>query len=330
MFDIVAKNKKLSFLVSFINEHVTLPQPTIDTLLKIQKNNIFVQKKIKTLKKKTIQSTFNVKSSYNTNRQGIIKTNTRTPRNTTHSTTRNKPTRTPTRTPIPKPTHTSTYVQKNDEDNIIPYSSLYTSNHKTIILDSVTQTEYMIYAFLICIDSNFIHTHDHLKKDLIQTLKYKLAVELDTRNLYKEFKYNKIRSLKKTILQSSLFNNKDIQYIHLYRYIGDYFNVNFIYIIDGIFVQYFNEYKQDRIHIVIAQNKDTVCIDTHSYNDELIYVKEFNQGDYILFPGQTVKAYNKLKVTEIRKIAEKKNINLYVSGLKKKTKKMLIEEILQL
>ena len=79
-----------------------------------------------------------------------------------------------------------------------------------------------------------------------------------------------------------------------------------------------------------AQNKDKICIDTNSYNDELIGVKEFDQGDYILFPGQTVKAYNKLKVTEIRKIAEKKNINLYIYGLKKKTKKMLIDEILQL
>ena len=321
MFDIVAKNKKLSFLVSFIRDHVSSPQPTIDTLLKIQKNNIFVQKKIHTLKTRVVQSTFNVKSSNNINRQRMLKTNTRTSHNTTHSTTHNKPTRTPTRTPIHASTPTSTHVQKSDEDNIIPYSSLYTSNHKTIILDSVTQTEYMIYAFLICVDSNFIHTQDHLKKDLIRTLKYKLAVELDTHNLYKEFNYNKIRSLKKTLLQNSLFNNKDIQYIHLYRYLGDYFNVNFIYIIDGIFVHYFNEYKQDRIHIVIAQNKDTVCIDTHSYNDELIYVKEFNQGDYILFPGQTVKAYNKLKVTEIRKIAEKKKYQLVCKWIKEKNKK---------
>ena len=315
MFDIVAKNKKLSYLVSFIKDNVQ-SRHNFSELLTIQKNSLFIQKKIKTIKKNFINKTLDIRSTYtHVNKKNNSNNHQHITAHIDHTIDNVDP---------------ETAIKDRKGDNIIPYSSLYTSTDKTIILNGVTHQEYMIYAFLICIDSNFIHTQDRLKKDLIDTLKYKLAVELDTKNLYTEFKYNKIRSLKKTILQYSLLNNKDIQYIHLYRYLGDYFDVNFIGIIDDIFVQYFNEYKQDRLHIVIAQNKDKVCIDTHSYNDELIGVKEFDQGNYILFPGQTIKAYNKLKVTEIRKIAEKKNINLYICGLKKKTKKMLIDEILQL
>jgi hypothetical protein len=313
MFDIVSKNKKLSFLVSFINDNVS-PQHTFSKLLTIQKNSLFIQKKIKHIKKNIINKRLDIRSIHtrvqkkdtNMPQKRIEQANNIVDIGSTEQNTKDK------------------------NDGVIPYSKLYTSTNKTIILDGMTHPEYIVYAFLICVDSNFIHTQDRLKKDFMDTLKYKLAVELDTKNLYKEFKYNKIRSLKKTILQNALFNNKDIQYIHLYRYLGDYFNVNFIGIIDDIFVQYFNDYKQDRLHIVLTQNKDIVHIDTSLYDDDLIYVKEFNQDNYILFPGQTVKAYTKLKVTEIRKIAEKKNINLYISGLKKKTKKMLIEEILQL
>ena len=51
MFDIVSKNKKLSFLVSFINDNVS-PQHTFSKLLTIQKNSLFIQKKNKTYQKK--------------------------------------------------------------------------------------------------------------------------------------------------------------------------------------------------------------------------------------------------------------------------------------
>jgi len=323
MFDIVSKNKKLSFLVSFIKDTVSQTEKTCHDLLTIQKNSVFNQQKIETIKKTIVQHSFSTQSlSTQPNKNYTKKKNPLT------SSIRIQDVHTHTH----KTNNTMKDYSNNTvrNDSCIPYSVLYTSEHKTIILDSVTQPEYLLYAFLICVDSNFIHTQDHLKNKLINTLKYKLAIELDTKNLYTEFNYNKVRSLKKTLLQDSLFNNKDIHYIHLYRYLGDYFNVNFIHIIDDIFVQYFNEYKHDRIHIIITQNKNTVCIDTSTYNEELICVKEFKGDNYILFPGQTVKAYNKLKVTEIRKIAEKKNINLYICGLKKKTKKILIEEILQL
>jgi hypothetical protein len=306
MFDIVSKNKKLSFLVSYI--HDINQSNTFASLVSIQKNSPFIQTKLKVCTKKIIQTRFHIQKI------------------------KNKHTKTPLIVASVPSKNDSHKQNKQDivDDISILSSKLYSIDHQIIKLDSMIQPEYMLYAFLICIDSNFIHTQDHLKESLIDTLKYTLAVELDTKNLYKEFNYNKIRSLKKTIVQNSLFNNKDIQYIHLYRYLGDYFNVNFICIIDGIFVQYFNEYKQDRMHIVISQNKNIVHIDTSLYDDELIYIKNFNPDEYIPFPGQTVKAYNKLKVTEIRKISEKKNINLYISGLKKKTKKMLIEEILQI
>ena len=182
----------------------------------------------------------------------------------------------------------------------------------------------------MCIDSNFIQTSYTLQLEYIKTLKYKMAVELDTHNLYKEYGYNKIRSLKNTILQTSLFNNKDIQYHHFYRYIADYFGVNFILIIDNVFIQRFNELKDNKFNIIIYKNATEFYIDNHHGSDDCMYNNTLDLLQYIKYPGQTFKDFNKLKLKDIQTIAIRKRISLEKSIGKKKTKKNLIEEILQL
>ena len=305
MFDIVSKNKKLSFLISFLNDNISDNKDIFKEFINIQNKTDFIQIKINKIQPKVIQNTSHVKHNKHDHKYSI---NAQTPPTLLSN-------------PPTQPTQTK---------KIIPYSKYYTSKEKTIILDGNTNLEYIIHAFLICIDSTFIRTKDNLKKDYIQTLKYKLAVELDTKNLYKEFNYNKIRSLKKTILQNSLFNNKDIQYIHLYRYLGDYFNVNFICIIDNIFVQYFNTYKDKRINIILHQKSTAIHLNTELYQDDVLYSVDDNINQYINYPGQTFKEYNKLKLKDIQTIATKKNINIRKIPHKIKTKKELIEEILNI
>ena len=321
MFDIVSKNKTLAFLVSHINTNILNTENDYKDFITIQNNSSYIQQQIKIIKKNTLHLSKNISkhTSNHTYKQTQFK-----PKNNYTSNTIKTPS-------IIKKTITNTPSETlNATNSTIPYSKFYTSDQNKIILDENTNIDYIVHAFLMCIDSNFIHTKDNLKKDYIQTLKYKLAVELDTKNLYNEFNYNKIRSLKKTIFQDSLFNNRDIQYINLYRYLGDYFNVNFIRIIDNIFIQHLNEYKDKRIQIIVHQNSSTVQIDTTLYKDEILYSIDYDVSQYINYPGHTFKEYNKLKLKDIQNIALKKNINIKKTSNKNKTKKILIEEILHI
>lgn len=305
MFDIVSKNKKLSFLVSFIKDNVS-SHNNYDSLLEIQNKSNFIQSKISIIKQKKLKPFFSfVQNSIHTR-------------------------------PIQKKTLTLTNnLNKNNVNDTV--NNTYNKNNKKlfsisngkIVLHGHQSEDFLISGFLACIDSNFIQTSYTLQLEYIKTLKHKMAVELDTHNLYKEYGYNKIRSLKKTILQTSLFNNKDIHYNHFYRYIADYFGVNFILIIDNIFIQHFNELKNNKFNIIIYKNDTQFHIDTQHGSDECMYNNTLDLSQYIKYPGQTFKDFNKLKLSDIQFIAKRKNIPIKIFT-KNKTKKILIEEILQL
>jgi hypothetical protein len=323
MFDIVSKNKKLAFLVSFIKDTVSSCHE-YNQLLDIQKKSSFIQTNIQHCKRKRLPPFFPSKHSIQSARSQHTKTKKSHTINNVQSTCQTSLRPTSLRPTSIRPTSIRpTLPQKKSIKNT------YTIEQDTLILHEHYSTDFLIVGFLLCIDSNFIQTAYSLQLEYIKTLKYKIALELDTRNLYKQFGYNKVRSLKKTVLQTSLFNDKDIHYHHLYRYIGDYFNVNFITIIDTIFIQYYNEYKDNRINIIIYKDEDQYSIDTSTRMDEYIYNNTVDLSQYIKYPGQTFKDYNKLKLTDIQTIATRKKIPVRLFA-KNKTKKMLIEEILQL
>jgi len=317
MFDIVSKNKKLAFLVSFITNKTSSNYNSISHFLDIQKQSKFIQTNIPRPPKKRrvtfLSSTQHIVTK-NTTTKNTIKQHNRT----THPLLKKKITQYP---PSAETTHnqTSSHTQS---------SSVYTVQDTTITLHENKSADFLIVGLLLCIDSNFIQTSPALQREYIKTLKYKMALELDTHNLYKEFIYNKIRSLQKTVLQDSLFNNKNIQYRNVYRYIGDYFNVNFILVIDNIFIEYYNNFKDKRMNIIIYNNNGRFTIDTTASRDEYICNTDLDVSLFIKYPGQTFKDFNKLKLKDIQMIATKKHIPIKIFT-KNKTKKILIEEILE-
>lgn len=337
MFDIVSKNKKLSFIISFIHDNISSTQNTCKELFDFQAQSRFIQKKINihvpTHKRSFFK--YNKTTRFNSVHQQ---------KNRTH--TYPKPQSNPVRTQLQPDIqlennfkkhfkkHTLNHTQSDKtavtKRTVLSKDTLYTIDDHTIILNHIHTRDYLVAGLLICIDSNFTQTAHHLQLEYIKTLKYKMALELDTHNLYSLFLYNKIRSLKKTVLQSSLLNDKDIQYNLLYRYLGDYFNVNFILIIDNIFIQYFNKYKDKRICIIIYKNGQEYSIDTHDTHDEHIYNNTMDISQFIKYPGQTFKDFNKLKLGDIQTIATRKQISIIKSLGKKKTKKELIETILNI
>ena len=349
MFDIVSKNKKLSFLVSFINDNIS---PTTNKICKqfldIQNDSPFIQTRISTHIHKLKPSLFEFfekrdnktkSSSYSTtsNHRHTNNRHTNNRHTSNHATNHtssytNKDTLTKEQLKFKHMFTTTEPSQKKSEtktDIHFPNKVFHVIQENKIMLHVNGSYDFLVAGFLMCIDSNFIQTKYHLQLEYIKTLKYKMALELDTHNLYKEFLYNKVRSLKKTVLQTSLFNNKDIHYQHLYRYLGDYFDVNFIGIIDSIFIQYYNEFKDKRMNIVIYKDKDEYFIDTSSNSDEFMYNNTMDISQFIKYPGQTFKEFDKLKLTIIQTIAKRKNISIKQLSNKNKTKKMLIEEILQ-
>ena len=327
MFDIVSKNKKLAFLVSFITNKTSSNYNSISHFLDIQKQSNFIQTNIHRPSKKrrvtflssTHHTVTNNTSTSNTGTSNTTVKNTINQHNCIKHPLLNKPI-----AQYPPSTETT----HNQLSSHTQSSSVYTVQDTTITLHENKSADFLIVGFLLCIDSNFIQTSPALQLEYIKTLKYKLALELDTHNLYKEYVYNKIRSLQKTVLQDSLFNNKNIQYRNLYRYIGDYFNVNFISIIDNIFIEYYNNFKDKRINIIIYNNNGRHTIDTTTNRDEYICDTALDVSLFIKYPGQTFKDYNKLKLKDIQMIATKKNIPIKVCT-KNKTKKILIEEILE-
>ena len=321
MFDIVSKNKKLSFIISFIKDnisHTLHTQSTCTSLLDIQSRSPYIQSKISISQNKHTQSFFkpSTKSSHQVSQTKV------------YNKTKTKCTPTHIQPPSP-PSHRPSSSKHSYQPNPSK-PSLYTIRDHDIILHHDYSPDYMIIGFLLCIDSNFIQTAYHLQLEYIKTLKYKMALELDTHDLYKRFLYNKVRALKKTILQTSLFNDKDILYHNVYRYLGDYFDVNFIMIIDNIFIQNFNEYKDKRITICIQKNNHEYTIDTNHRHDEYIYNLSMDISAFITYPGQTFNDFNKLKLVDIQSIAKRKEIHIMKSIGKKKTKKQLIEEILEI
>ena len=333
MFDIVSKNKKLSFIISFIKDnisHTSHNDHTCTALLGIQSGSKYIQSKIAILQKTHKPSCFKpiTKSS-----QEISYKNKNT-RQHTRQHTPSRPISTYSKPPI-QSQHSTSSTNSHQSDQThqsVQFNpskpSFYTLRDHDIVLHHDYSPDYMIIGFLLCIDSNFIQTAYHLQLEYIKTLKYKMALELDTHDLYKRFLYNKVRALKKTILQTSLFNDKDILYHNVYRYLGDYFDVNFIMIIDSIFIQYFNEYKDKRITICIQKNNHEYTIDTSHRHDEYIYNLSMDLTEFIKYPGQTFNDFNKLKLADIQRIAKQKEILIMKSIGKKKTKKQLIEDIL--
>ena len=158
MFDIVSKNKKLAFLVSFITNKTSSNYNSISHFLDIQKQSNFIQTNIHRPSKKrrvTFLSSTHHTVTNNTTTKNTIKQHNRT----THPLLKKKITQYP---PSAETTHnqTSSHTQS---------SSVYTVQDTTITLHENKSADFLIVGFLLCIDSNFIQTSPALQLEYIKT-----------------------------------------------------------------------------------------------------------------------------------------------------------------
>ena len=171
----------------------------------------------------------------------------------------------------------------------------------------VTEKEPILKAVCTLIYSDFIFMTDKKKDVFIKTLKYKMAIDLDKKNLYDKFNYKTIR-FNKTKLQSSMICNNDCDYDKFYTYLGDYFNINLIIL--GKYIDYKNTFSKNRCSLVIANKDDKYIIHRNSINLSLIIntdflnLQNYYEKDYLI----------KLKLKELQEIVENKGINIKKQG----------------
>ena len=206
-----------------------------------------------------------------------------------------------------------------DNKELSPFNTF-----QTIKLISV---EPILVGVCIIIYDKFLSLNDDKQLKFIKELKFKMAFDLDKKDLYEKFNYRQIR-FKKSNFQELLIENKKIDTNHFYKYLGDYFNLNLLIV--GKNVEFMNNYSKDRYSIVIFKNNnDEIYIQYNLEGNSLIndlYIKTLNIG--IIKENDTF--YKNKKLNELQNIASKLNIEILKqgkNGLKKKTKKELIEEI---
>ena len=171
----------------------------------------------------------------------------------------------------------------------------------------VTKKEPILMAVCVLIYNDFIFMNDKKKDIFIKTLKYKMAIDMDKKNLYDKFNYKSIR-FNKTKLQDSMIYNNDCDNDKFYTYLGDYFNINLVVL--SRYIDYKNVFSKNRYSLIIANKDDKYIIhrnSTHSsliINTESLHLENYYEKDYLI----------KLKLKDLQKIVETKGINIKKSG----------------
>ena len=201
----------------------------------------------------------------------------------------------------------------------------------------ITHIEPILVGIVILLYDKFIIIDDKQKLEFLKALKLKLGIDLEKKNLYSKFGYNKKR-FKKSDLQYKLVNNEINIGNRLYCYIGDYFDINIIQI-KGKIIEYYNDYSNDRHNIILHYNQENefVEIQYNYINNSIIspelwekYKKKYNLKESFI---KKRKNLLKLNLADIQLKAKNLGINIEkiqktkMGKKTKKTKKDLIDEI---
>ena len=148
--------------------------------------------------------------------------------------------------------------------------TLFNDMENFIIKES---NEPLIIAFCCLIYSDFIFINDSKKDEFIKTLKYKMAIDFEKKNIYEIFNYKQYK-FKKNYILDNLINNNIINDNNVYRYLGDYFNVNFIII--GKYIEYKNKFIKDRYNLIVFNDNDKYLVQRNS--PELSIIKDISNS----------------------------------------------------
>ena len=177
-------------------------------------------------------------------------------------------------------------------------------------------------AFCALIYNDFIFINDKQKLQFIKELKYKMAVDLDKKNLYTKFNY-KVKRFNKSKLETLMINNLDCTDDKFYNYLGDYFNINLVIL--GKYIDYKNDFSKTRYSLVIQEKDDKYIIHRNSLNTSLIRDTAFLKFENYYEKDELIR----LKLKEIQDVAFKKGIDIKKQGkvnlINKKKEELIIE-----
>lgn len=191
----------------------------------------------------------------------------------------------------------------------------------------IEHEENIFAAFCVLINNNLYFSKDSIKAQFMEKLKNTLAIQFDQyKSNYKYTKFNKPEFL------NQLLSNKPISNVFLYRYLSDYFNINFInYNIVSKEVIYYNDFIIHRASIIIFSDDKDIYIQRNNISLSIISSQELLLKLNIKKPAQ--KYLLKMSLPELQKLAIDKGLVTTKKGknnTKNKTKNELIEEISQL
>ena len=201
----------------------------------------------------------------------------------------------------------------------------------------ITHIEPILVSIVILLYDKFVIINDKQKLEFLKVLKLKLGIELDKKNLYSKFGYNKKR-FKKSDFQYKLVNNEINIGKRLYCYLGDYFDINIIQI-NGKIIEYYNDYSNNRQSIVLHYNQENDFLEIqYNYIDNSIispelwekYKQKHNLKESFDKQRKNLLKLNleniQIKAKNLGKKIEKKK-KTKIGKKTKKTKKDLIDEI---
>ena len=194
-------------------------------------------------------------------------------------------------------------------------------------LFKINNQEDIYTAFCILINNDLYFSKDNSKRMFMEKLKNKLAIEFE--NFKINYKYIKID--KQTLL-NDLLVNKPVMNDFFYKYLADYFNINFInFNFINKKANFYNDFIIQRASLVIFSNDKNIYIQRNNKSFSIIGSEEILLKLQIKKPND--KNLLKLSLPELQKLATDKNISIQKKGKinnKNKTKSELIEEISQL
>ena len=217
-------------------------------------------------------------------------------------------------------------IMKSDIISIVSESNI-PQVFDDFTLFKINNQEDIYTAFCILINNDLYFSKDNSKRMFMEKLKNKLAIEFE--NFKINYKYIKID--KQTLL-NDLLVNKPVMNDFFYKYLADYFNINFInFNFINKKANFYNDFIIQRASLVIFSNDKNIYIQRNNKSFSIIGSEEILLKLQIKKPND--KNLLKLSLPELQKLAtDKKNSNQKKGKInnKNKTKSELIEEISQL
>ena len=189
--------------------------------------------------------------------------------------------------------------------------------------------ENIYFGFCLAVNPKFHIYDDDTKLNFMMSLKKNMAIDLEKKDLYRKLGYNKKRAFKRSVFETQLFeNDKNIGKI-FYKYLGDYFDLNFLIIENSNYI-YCNDYNDRRMSIVLHKIDSDIFINLNIKGVSLIHPNKIkvDKNRDTLKPMNS--SLNKKTLTELQESAKKYNIKILKPGKSKminKTKSEIIKEI---